>query len=113
MEQPVNVKKRLAIVFGGQSTEHEVSLRSSINVIKAVDRQKYELTLIGVDKRGRWLLCDEAGYLLNPDDPARVKLAPSTHYLAVAPGHNAGPAETAPRVLREPRTRPCVVSRVQ
>jgi D-alanine-D-alanine ligase len=90
MEQPVNVKKRLAIVFGGQSTEHEVSLRSSINVIKAVDRQKYELTLIGVDKRGRWVLCDEAGYLLNPDDPARVKLAPSTHYLAVAPGHNAG-----------------------
>ncbi len=90
MEQPVNGKKRLAVLFGGQSTEHEVSLRSSINVIKAVDRQKYDLTLIGVDKQGRWLLCDEAGYLVNPDDPARIELAPAGHYLAVVPGQNAG-----------------------
>ncbi|WP_213992060.1 D-alanine--D-alanine ligase [Sodalis sp. dw_96] len=90
MEQPVNGKKRLAVLFGGQSTEHEVSLRSSINVIKAVDRQKYDLTLIGVDKLGRWMLCDEADYLVNPEDPARIELAPATHYLAVVPGHPAG-----------------------
>ncbi|WP_413723725.1 D-alanine--D-alanine ligase [Sodalis sp. RH16] len=90
MEQPVNGKKRLAVLFGGQSTEHEVSLRSSINVIKAVDRQKYDLTLIGVDKLGRWMLCDEANYLVNPDDPARIELAPSAHYLAVVPGGHGG-----------------------
>ncbi|WP_413734645.1 D-alanine--D-alanine ligase [Sodalis sp. RH21] len=86
MEQPVNGKKRLAVLFGGQSTEHEVSLRSSINVINAVDRQKYDLTLIGVDKQGRWTLCNEADYLINPDDPARIKLAPCANYLAVVPG---------------------------
>ncbi|XBS70998.1 D-alanine--D-alanine ligase [Acerihabitans sp. KWT182] len=90
MEQPVNGKKRLAVLFGGQSTEHEVSLRSSINVIKAVDRHKYDLTLIGVDKLGRWMLCDEAGYLVNPDDPAKIALAPATHYLGVIPGHPTG-----------------------
>lgn len=90
MELPVNGKKRLAVLFGGQSTEHEVSLRSSINVIKAVDRQKYDLTLIGVDKQGRWMLCDEAGYLINADDPASITLAPSAHYLAVVPGHGNG-----------------------
>ncbi|TKI07395.1 D-alanine--D-alanine ligase [Martelella alba] len=90
MEQPISGKKRLAVLFGGQSTEHEVSLRSSINVINAVDRQKYDVLLIGVDKQGRWMLCDEVDYLVNPDDPARIALAPSAHYLAVVPGHSAG-----------------------
>ncbi|WP_413731160.1 D-alanine--D-alanine ligase [Sodalis sp. RH20] len=89
MEQAEKGKQRLAVLFGGQSTEHEVSLRSSINVINAVDRHKFDLTLIGVDKRGRWTLCNEADYLLYPDDPARIKLAPSARYLAVVPGQNA------------------------
>ncbi len=88
MEQPVNGKRRLAVLFGGQSTEHEVSLRSSINVIKAIDRQRYDLTLIGVDKEGRWLVYDEADYLVNADSPADIALAPSTRYLSVVPGHH-------------------------
>lgn len=80
-------KLRVAVLFGGQSTEHEVSLRSSINVIHAIDRLKYDLILIGVDKRGRWILCDEKNYLLNSDDPTAVRLAPSLNgYLAVIPG---------------------------
>lgn len=89
MEQAEKGKQRLAVLFGGQSTEHEVSLRSSINVINAVDRQKFDLTLIGVDKQGRWTLCNESDYLLFPHDPARVKLTPSTRFLAVVPGKNA------------------------
>lgn len=85
-EQGVKGKKRLAILFGGQSTEHEISLRSSIKIINAINRSDYELTLIGVDKQGRWALYDETDYLLNPDDTARITLAPAKRYLAIVPG---------------------------
>ncbi|AHF73096.1 D-alanine--D-alanine ligase [Candidatus Sodalis pierantonius str. SOPE] len=86
MEPRESGKLRVAVLFGGQSTEHEVSLRSSLNVIRAIDRQRYDLALIGVDKHGRWTLCDEQDYLLNPDDPAAIRLAPARRYLAVVPG---------------------------
>ena len=42
-----NVKKKLkiAVLFGGKSAEHEVSLNSAKNVIDALDKSKYEVTL--------------------------------------------------------------------
>lgn len=88
MEANSNSKVRVAVLFGGESTEHEVSLCSSINIIRAIDRQRYNLTLIGVDKYGRWTLCDEQKYLVNPEDPNAICLAPARHYLAVVPGQN-------------------------
>ena len=43
-------KTRLLILFGGQSEEHEVSCRSAVTVIRAVDQEKYEMLLVGVTK---------------------------------------------------------------
>ncbi|RRV06765.1 D-alanine--D-alanine ligase [Pseudomonas sp. v388] len=80
------MKKSVAIVFGGQSSEHEVSLQSARNVINAIDRQRYDLTLIGIDKLGRWLRFEESDYLLNASDPAKIKLTPSGRLLALLPG---------------------------
>lgn len=77
----------VAIVFGGQSSEHEVSLQSARNVINAIDRNRYWLTLIGIDKQGRWLRFDEADYLRNADDPAKIGLAASGVELSLRPGH--------------------------
>ncbi len=53
-------KKRLrvAVLFGGRSAEHEVSLRSGLSVMAAMDRDKYELVPIGVGKGGEWLRMD-------------------------------------------------------
>jgi D-alanine-D-alanine ligase len=48
-------KLRLGLIFGGRSAEHEVSLRSARSVLKAINHAKYELTLIGISKVGRWL----------------------------------------------------------
>lgn len=48
------MKKKVAILFGGRSAEHEVSLRSAKNVAGALDKAKYELTLIGISKQGTW-----------------------------------------------------------
>lgn len=47
-------KLRVGILFGGKSAEHEVSLMSAKNVIKAIDKEKFEPVLIGIDKTGKW-----------------------------------------------------------
>lgn len=56
-------KKKIAVLFGGCSTEYEVSLQSAYGVITHVDREKYELYLIGLARdSGQWLW-----YSGNPD----------------------------------------------
>ncbi|KFE52555.1 D-alanine--D-alanine ligase [Pseudomonas syringae] len=84
------MKTSVAILFGGQSSEHEVSLQSARNVINAIDRGSYDLTLIGIDKQGRWLHFDECDYLLNADNPAQIKLSESGKLLSLLPGSLAG-----------------------
>ena len=49
-------KVRVGLIFGGRSGEHEVSLASALSVFNALDKNKYDVTLIGIDKRGRWLI---------------------------------------------------------
>jgi len=79
-------KIRVAILFGGQSAEHEVSLQSARNVAEAIDRKKYDVVLIGIDKKGRWCLCEESKFLLQADNPKLIKLAPAGENLALVPG---------------------------
>jgi D-alanine-D-alanine ligase len=47
-------KIRLGIILGGRSGEHEVSLMSSRSVLSVLDRNKYEVTEIGIDHDGVW-----------------------------------------------------------
>lgn len=47
-------KIRIAILFGGRSAEHEVSIQSARNIVEAIDRKKYDVSLIGIDKNGAW-----------------------------------------------------------
>ena len=47
-------KLRVGILFGGKSAEHEISLLSAKNVITAINKDKYEIFLIGIDREGRW-----------------------------------------------------------
>ena len=47
------MKKKAGIIFGGKSTEYEVSLESASAVIQAIDKEKYEKVLIGIDREGR------------------------------------------------------------
>ena len=48
-------KLRVGVIFGGKSGEHEVSLTSAKNVIKAMDKSKYEIVPLGISKSGLWL----------------------------------------------------------
>lgn len=67
-------KTRVAILFGGRSAEHEVSIQSAKNVYKSLDKEKYEVTLIGIDKKGKWVLNQPAQLLLTSSNPELIKL---------------------------------------
>jgi len=67
-------KIRVGIIFGGKSAEHEVSLQSAKNIIAAIDREKYEPILIGIDKEGKWHLLGEDDFLSQENDPGKISL---------------------------------------
>ena len=86
-------KRRVALLCGGRSAEHEVSLQSARNIAWAMNPNAYILTLIGITKDGRWLWKGETapsgasgnvadgeilspidGFLLNEDDPGAIRL---------------------------------------
>ncbi len=48
-------KKTAVVLFGGQSSEHIVSCMSVINIINHINKEKYELILIGITEEGRWI----------------------------------------------------------
>lgn len=51
-------KNKVAVIFGGQSSEHEVSCVSATTIISNINKDYYEVTLIGITKEGRWLKVD-------------------------------------------------------
>jgi len=84
----MNRKLRVGILFGGKSAEHEVSLQSAKNIYEAIDKNKYDVVLIGIDKEGKWYLNSESHFLLDADNPKLVKLNKSADNLALIPGDN-------------------------
>lgn len=49
-------KKKVLVIFGGRSSEHEVSLRSATFVIKSIPKDKFDVSCIGITKEGKWRL---------------------------------------------------------
>jgi D-alanine-D-alanine ligase len=81
-------KLRVAILFGGRSAEHEVSLMSARNVLLALDPERYEPVLIGIDRAGQWAL-QPPELLLGPAPADHVTVREEAAILV--PPH-AGPA---------------------
>ncbi len=74
-------KIRVALIFGGRSGEHDISIRSAQSIVEAIDRTRFELTLIGIDLQGRWhLYSDESFRLLAQGSGAQA----STEVVPVA-----------------------------
>jgi D-alanine-D-alanine ligase len=82
-------KIRVAVIFGGRSAEHEVSLVSATSIISALDPQKYEVIPIGITREGRWIchlralemlktsqIPPKLMALLQPDPTDKQKLVP-------------------------------------
>ena len=84
-------KIRVAVVFGGRSTEHAVSCASAGLILSAIDRDRYEVLPIGIATDGRWVLTS--------GDPGRLALSsgsvPSVESVTVGDGEivsRAGPS---------------------
>ena len=50
------MKKTICVLFGGESTEYEISLKSAYSVISNLDKEKYKIITVGIAKDGRWYL---------------------------------------------------------
>jgi len=67
-EQPR--KPRVAVVFGGRSTEHAISCVSAGSVLSAIDRAAYDVVPVGITPEGRWVLA--------PDEPEKLAITGTT-----------------------------------
>ena len=82
-------KLRVAILFGGKSAEHEISIISAKNIFEAIDQKKYQVVLIGIDKKGRWYFNDDARLLQQATTPKSIKFNRESNALALVPGNKA------------------------
>ncbi len=73
-------RPKVAVVFGGRSSEHAISCITAAGVLRAIDRERYDVVPIGVSRQGTWVL--------SADDPARWELSGTT-----LPEVQAGAAE--------------------
>lgn len=67
-------KQKLLILFGGRSAEHEVSLMSAKNIFEAVDKNKYDVVLVGISKTGEWYKTSTEHFYEYVNNPQNVKL---------------------------------------
>ncbi|HKD68350.1 MAG TPA: D-alanine--D-alanine ligase family protein [Candidatus Binataceae bacterium] len=84
---------RVGVIFGGRSSEHEISLRSAQTVMSAMDPARYEVVPIGIARDGRWYLYHDAQRMLRA---------------AVANGGELNPADAPVSLLAQPVGNPLV-----
>src|SRR3981081_1143580 len=77
-------KITVALLFGGRSAEHDVSRASAANILRALNPDRYQVSLIGISRDGRWLVCDAgngagtgAAALTIPDKAPQIALVPA------------------------------------
>ena len=95
-------KKTVALLCGGRSSEHPISLITAAGVLGAIDRTAYDVITIGITRDGRWYLTDEQQ---GPDRGAAACRADRWHtrYRSVPRGYPAGvPADGRRRFPPDP-----------
>ena len=67
MDEHQPLRPRVAVVFGGRSSEHAISCVTAGSVLRAIDRDRFDVVPVGIARDGRWVLV--------PDDPDRLAIA--------------------------------------
>ena len=81
-------KVKVGILFGGKSAEHEISVMSAKNIITAIDKDKYQVFLIGITKKGKWCIGNSAGLMLEPGNISGQDNSSGNDTLALVPGES-------------------------
>ena len=92
-----DTKMRVAVLFGGVSSEHEVSLMSATSIIENLSKEKYEVLMVGITKTGKWLLytgdvkmlADGSWETSGETVPAFLSPDPEVHGLVTLTDHGA------------------------
>ncbi len=79
-------KRTVLLAFGGESSEHEVSIASARNVYAALDDDKYDIRLCYIDKSGKWWLLDDWTETPQAHGGTQLLIAPGTGSLITMPG---------------------------
>ncbi|MGH3508945.1 MAG: D-alanine--D-alanine ligase family protein [Nocardioidaceae bacterium] len=108
MSEPETRKPRVAVVFGGRSSEHAISCATAGSVLQAIDQDRYDVVPIGISHDGRWVL--ESG------DPARLAITSSDRLPEVDPARAAVAiarvADGSELVVQEPHAVPRTIGEV-
>lgn len=92
-----NGRMRVLVLFGGQSGEHDVSLRSAQTVMRALSPDKYEVVPVGITRDGRWLTGGDPMAALTAESPLFALGSSSTEQPAAAVASE--PASALPAVV--------------
>ncbi len=60
-------KQKVCVLFGGVSSEHDISLISAENVISSIDKNKYDIIMLGISKSGEWFIYTGDAKMLHDD----------------------------------------------
>jgi len=85
-----NDKIKVVVFAGARSTEHEVSLASAYNIVNAIDQNKYEVYIVGIDKKGVWKQYATDNFVKNHDKFEDISLhdTPISGRLAIRQSSN-------------------------
>ena len=67
-------KLKVALIYGGKSVEHEISIRSAKNVAAQIDKNKFEVILLGISKSGVWYLNESIDTQIEKGNPVVITL---------------------------------------
>jgi len=94
-------KLRVGVLFGGRSSEHEISLRSALTIMSAMDRDRYEILPIGIDQKGQWFLENQALNILADATPSLAALSGGDTQVTLLPHPDDRSLVIAPSPTRE------------
>ena len=103
-------RPRVAILFGGCSEEHDVSVKSAMEIAASIDTQKYEPIYIGITRSGVWKMCERPRPAWDDGDCRRAVISPDR---ADARTARRGAAANAEPCTSTRCSRSCTASRVR